>query len=117
MDSPGVIPFGDSVARVGVMSGKDAHKIKNPEKVAVRIIEFLMKKKGVLRRYYGVGASRENRKSRIENRRSRDKKDAYEIFEEIGRKKGYLVKGGEVDENRIAIKVIEDWQRGRIRLG
>ena len=97
MDSPGVIPFGDSGARVGVMSGKDAHKIKNPEKVAIKIIEFLIGK-GV--KIYGVGGS-----------------DAYEVFDDIGRKKGYLVKGGEIDENRVAIKVIEDWQRGRIRLG
>jgi len=116
MDSPGVIPFGDSGARVGVMSGKDAHKIKNPEKVAIKIIEFLMGKRGVLKRYYGVSASRENRNSKIENRGEGDMKDAHEVFEEIGKKRGYLVKGGEVDENRTAIKVIEDWQRGRIKL-
>jgi len=97
MDSPGVIPFGDSGARVGVMSGKDAHKIKNPEKVAIKIIEFLIGR-GV--KIYGVSGD-----------------DAYEVFDDIGRKKGYLVKGGEIDENRVAIKVIEDWQRGRIRLG
>jgi ribosome biogenesis GTPase A len=99
MDSPGVIPFGDSGARVGVMSGKDAHKIRNPEKVAIRIIEFLMKKRGVLKKYYEVSGE-----------------DAYEVLEGIGRKKGYLVKGGEVDENRTAIRIIEDWQRGRIKL-
>jgi ribosome biogenesis GTPase A len=98
MDSPGVIPFGDSGARVGVMSGKDAHKIKNPEKVAIRVIKFLMEK-NVLKKYYGVSGS-----------------DAYEVFDRIGRKKGFLVKGGEVDENRTAIRIIEDWQRGRIKL-
>ncbi len=98
MDSPGVIPFGDSGTRAGVMSGKDAHKIKNPEKVAIRIIEFLIKKDvGILRRCYGV-----------------DGDDAYDVFGAIGRKKGYLVKGGVVDENRTAIKVIDDWQKGRI---
>ena len=116
MDSPGVIPFGDSGARVGVMSGKDAHKIKNPEKVAIRIIEFLIGKKCVLKRYYGVDVLRENGKSKIGNRGNGKEKDAYEVFEEIGRKKGYLVKGGDVDENRTAVRIIEDWQRGRIRL-
>jgi len=100
MDSPGVIPFGDSGARVGVMSGKDAHKIKNPEKVAVKIIEFLMKKNmGLLKKYYGVSEG-----------------DAYDVFDAIGKEKGFLVKGGEVDENRTAIRIIEDWQRGRIKL-
>jgi len=97
MDSPGVIPFGDSKVQMGMTAAKDPHKIRNPEKVAIRIIEFLIKK-GV--KIYGVGGD-----------------DAYEVFEEIGRKKGYLVKGGEVNENRTAIKVLEDWQRGRIRLG
>jgi len=91
-----VIPFGDSKVQMGMTAAKDPHKIRNPEKVAIRIIEFLIKK-GV--KIYGVGGD-----------------DAYEVFEEIGRKKGYLVKGGEVDENRIAIKVIDDWQRGKINL-
>jgi len=27
-----------------------------------------------------------------------------------------LVKGGEIDENRVSIKVIDDWQKGRIKL-
>ena len=100
MDSPGVIPFGDRKVQIGMTAAKDPHKIKNPEKVAIRIIEFLMKKEGnLLKRYYKALGD-----------------DAYEVFEDIGRKMGYLVKGGEVDENRIAIKVIDDWQRGRINL-
>jgi ribosome biogenesis GTPase A len=101
MDSPGVIPFGDRKVQIGMTAAKDPHKIKNPEKVAIRIIEFLMKRdKRLLKKYYGA-----------------EGKDAYGVFEDIGRRKGYLVKGGEVDENRVAIKVIEDWQRGRVRLG
>jgi len=100
MDSPGVIPFGDRKVQVGMTASKDPHKIKNPERVAVRIIEFLMKKnKKLLKKYYRA-----------------EGKDAYEIFEDIGRKMGYLVKGGEVDENRIAIKIIDDWQKGKIKL-
>jgi hypothetical protein len=96
MDSPGVIPFGDRKVQIGMTAAKDPHRIKNPEKVAVRIIEHLIKR-GV--RIYSIKGD-----------------DAYEIFEEIGRKKGYLIKGGEVDENRISIKVIDDWQKGKISL-
>ncbi|MFH1522103.1 MAG: GTPase, partial [archaeon] len=100
MDSPGVIPFGDKNVQVGMTASKDPHKIKNPERVAIRIIEFLMKRDDeTLKNMYGAVGN-----------------DAYEIFEDIGRKKGLLVKGGEVDENRTAIKVIDDWQRGRIKL-
>ena len=96
MDSPGVIPFGDKKVQIGMTASKDPHKIRNPEKVAITIIEHLIKR-GV--KIYGI-----------------DGDDAYAVFEEIGRKKGYLVKGGEVDENRVSIKVIDDWQKGRISL-
>ena len=96
MDSPGVIPFGDGKVQMGMSSSKDPHKIRNPEKVAIRIIEHLIKR-GV--KIYGIVGD-----------------DAYEVFEEVGRKKGFLVKGGEVDENRTAVKIIDDWQKGRINL-
>ncbi|MEA3248123.1 MAG: GTPase [Nanoarchaeota archaeon] len=100
MDSPGVIPFGDRKVQIGMTASKDPHKIKNPEKVAIRIIEFLMKRDmKLLKKYYNARGG-----------------NAYEVFEDIGRKKGFLVKGGEVDENRIAIKVIDDWQKGKIKL-
>ncbi len=100
MDSPGVIPFGDRKVQIGMTAAKDPHKIKNPEKVALRIIDFMMKREGnLLKRYYGASG-----------------KDEYEAFEDIAMKKGFLVKGGEVDEHRTAIKVIDDWQRGRIKL-
>ena len=100
MDSPGVIPFGDRKIQVGMMSAKDPHKIKNPEKVAVRIVEYLDRKdKKILDKFYGVEGS-----------------ESYERFLEIGKCKGYLVKGGEIDENRTAIRIIEDWQQGKIKL-
>jgi len=100
MDSPGIIPFGDRKVQIGMTASKDPHKIRNPEKVAIRIIEFLMKKdKGLLKKYYKASGE-----------------TAYEVFEDIGHKMGYLVKGGGVDENRVSIKVIDDWQKGRIML-
>lgn len=37
------------------------------------------------------------------------------IFEELGRKKGMLLKGGFVDEDRVARQILRDWQEGRIR--
>ena len=100
MDSPGVIPFGDRKIQIGMAAAKDPHKIRNPEKVAVRIIEFLIKKdKTILKRLYGAEGT-----------------ENYEIFESIGKKKGFLIKGGEIDENRTAIKIIDDWQKGKIML-
>jgi ribosome biogenesis GTPase A len=100
MDSPGIIPYGDKKVQIGMTASKDPHKIRNPEKVAISIIELLMKKdKKLLEKYYKASGE-----------------TAYGVFEDIGHKMGYLIKGGEVDENRVAIKVIDDWQKGRIKL-
>ncbi|MCR4284453.1 MAG: 50S ribosome-binding GTPase [archaeon] len=101
MDSPGVIPFGDRKVQVGMSSAKDPHRIRNPEKVALRVVEFLDERNdGTLGRFYGV-----------------DKKlKGYDLFLAIGKKMGYLVKGGEIDEHRTAIKILIDWQQGKISL-
>lgn len=101
MDSPGVIPFGDRKVQIGMTASKDPHKIRNPEKVALRVIEFLDEKDPkILENFYGVDSGN----------------SGYDRFLDIGLKKGFLVKGGEVDENRVAVKVIDDWQKGRIML-
>jgi len=101
MDSPGVIPFGDKGVQVGMSASKDPHKIKSPEKVAMRVIEFLDKRKDwTLANFYSV-----------------DKRlEGYDLFLAIGKKKGYLVRGGEIDENRTAIRILSDWQTGKIGL-
>ncbi len=101
MDSPGVIPAGDDKIKIGLTASKDPHKIRNPEKIAAKIIEFLMMKNiKVLERYYGVSTNKEM--------------TDYDIFLAIGKKKGFLVKGANIDEDRTAIRIIDDWQRGRI---
>jgi len=38
------------------------------------------------------------------------------LIEELGRKKGFLGKGGVVDEDRTARLVLRDWQEGKIRV-
>lgn len=98
-DSPGVIPYDDSASKAGFVSAKDPHKLKNPERVAMKIIEYLAKRGPFIRRFYGVNLNSD-----------------YDNFLAIGKKKGYLLKGGEIDERRTAIKIIEDWQRGKISL-
>ncbi len=126
MDSPGVIPAGDDKIKIGLTASKDPHKIRNPEKVALKIVEFLMKKDvGILERHYGLGGrwSASNRHDPAdpvvggrEGKKDKEKIDPYYVFLAIGRKKGFLVKGGVVDEDRCAIRIIDDWQRGRISL-
>jgi len=42
--------------------------------------------------------------------------EPYDIFMEIGKKRGFLARGGVVDERRTAITIVRDWQRGKLRL-
>ena len=119
MDSPGVIPFGDRKVRIGMTASKDPHKIRNPENVAINIIEYLEKKgENILERFYGVDVSQDDGGQKTEDgeKEGKGKMNAYDLFEAIGKKKGFLVKGGEVDENRTAIRIIDDWQKGKIKL-
>jgi ribosome biogenesis GTPase A len=100
MDSPGVIPAEDSAVAVGITSSKDPNKMKHPEKTAIKIIEFLNKKnKKILQNLYDTSG-----------------KNDYDLFLKIGQKKGLLLKGGEIDERRTAIKIIDDWQSGKISM-
>ena len=101
MDSPGVIPMSDSNAKTGITSSKDPHKLKDPILVALRIISFLRKKGNILEEFYD-----------LDNNSGTDQ----EIFEAVAEKKKFKVKGGNIDENRTAIKIIEDWQRGKIKV-
>ena len=38
------------------------------------------------------------------------------LIEKLGRKKGFLRKGGLVDEDRTAKFIIKNWQEGKIRI-
>jgi len=103
-DTPGVIPIeeGDEV-RKAIIGALSPQQIKNLDVVAEKIIElFLPDKKGLIEKFYGV---------RIKNEKPR------EILEMIGKEKNYFMKGGVVDLNRTCVKVINDWQKGKILLG
>lgn len=102
LDSPGVVPFDDSELMLGIMGAKNIEKIRNVEKVALGIIKMLLNyDKNVLENCYEIKIS--------------DNED-FNIFEEIGKKKGFLLKGGVIDERRAALLVVKDWQRGKLRL-
>ena len=38
----------------------------------------------------------------------------YELLEEIGRKRGCLVKGGEIDYNKVSNIVLDEFRSGKI---
>ncbi len=101
MDSPGVIPIGkNDEMRLSLIGSKNPEKIKNLELVAYKIIDLLPNKNRILE-YYEIKEKAE---------------DNEEIIRLIGVKKGFIKKHGEIEENRVAIQIIRDWQRGNLRL-
>ncbi len=103
VDSPGVIPMREGEATLGILGAKSAEQIRNREKVAIGIINlFIHNNKKALEEYYGLDLNLIG--------------DPYEILLMIGRKKGHLIKGGVVDENRTATHIIRDWQSGKLKL-
>lgn len=98
IDSPGVIPFEDGNVKLGLIGAKNPEKLKNPLIVAIKIIRLMDGQGKQLAEYYNVG----------------NEKKEEDLIEKIGRKKGFLMKGGEVDLSKTAISIIRDWQNGKI---
>ncbi len=102
LDSPGVIQMEDSERGLGVLGAKSIEKIKNVEKIAFEIIQKLV----------------DHDKTILENcyKLSINKEDYGVILEKIGKKKGFLLKGGVVDERRAALLIVKDWHEGKLRI-
>ncbi|MCL5018494.1 MAG: 50S ribosome-binding GTPase [Candidatus Pacearchaeota archaeon] len=103
IDSPGVIPRKEySSSSISAMSkhtklgARSSSQVKYPE-IAVSAImkEFPL----LLEKFYNIDAEG----------------DAEILIEEFGRKRGFLKKGNEVNEDKTAREILKDWQEGRIR--
>ena len=103
LDSPGVVPWSDDEVILGIMGAKHPERLKDPEAVVIKIIKFFLD--------YGKKNLEEFYKVDIEG-----KIDEYDILLEIGRARGFLLKGNRVDENRTIFQIIRDWRDGKLRL-
>jgi len=103
IDSPGVIPLAkDDPVRYGLIGAKDVERLKNPQLVSDAIIQlFLQNNKESFQNFYGITIKDENLEI---------------IMQQIGNKKGFLIKGGNIDEHRTASLIVRDWQEGRIQI-
>ncbi len=101
LDSPGVIPFEDKEERLAVIGAKNPEKLKNPERVALHLVrDLIIKNKSSLEKSYGI---------KIE-----DNTEEYDIIVQIGKKRGFLVRGGGIDFKKTCLSLIRDWQRGKV---
>jgi len=104
IDTPGIIPSKEKIgdpekhnvkhAQIGAITWD---KTRNPDLVVLRLTEEYP---GVLEKHYKIDA----------------KGDSELLIEELGRKLNYLKKGNLIDENRVAKKILKDWQEGKIRI-
>lgn len=103
LDSPGVIPYEDKSMNLVLIGSKSPDKISNPDRAALNIIQmFISKDKKRLEEFYNIDIP--------------PAEDHSDILIKIGKRRGFLKKGGEVDETKTAIVIIRDWQKGKLRL-
>ncbi len=101
IDSPGIIPVKKTdETRLALIGSRNVEKLKNPELVAHEIIE-LFENKNKIYNFYKLTTK---------------PKTPEGIIEEIGKKRKYLKKGGEINIPRVAIQLIKDWQSGKLKL-
>ena len=103
LDSPGVVPFADKEAKLALIAAKNPEKLRWPTKVAAEIVKlFETQNKELFEKYVGFKIT--------------EGMEPEEILEKYGRRRGFLSKGGIVDETKSAITLIRDWQKGKLRL-
>lgn len=104
LDTPGVLwpkfddpAVGDKLSFIG--SVKD--EVVDAETMAVRLIEVLARDyRDLLLERYKLG--------------SVDGLETYEILELIGRKRGMLISGGEIDTQRAAVTLLDEYRAGKL---
>lgn len=102
LDSPGVIPSDEysmtseeKIAQHVKVGGRSYSQIKNPE---LALNEIVKSNKEDLEKFYKIKFN-----------------NAEDLIEKIGRKKGFLKKGNEVNSDKAARAVLKDWQLGNIK--
>jgi len=104
LDSPGVIPNKEyssiktkAITKHVKVGGRSFSQVKNPELV---ISEFMKEYPNLLEKHYKIPA----------------KGNSEILLEKLGRKKNFLKKGGEINEDKTARFILKEWQEGKIAL-
>jgi ribosome biogenesis GTPase A len=101
LDTPGVIPerlyssLDERVTTDAIFGARTFSDVKNPEDAVYKILNLEGKK---LEDFYGIESEG----------------DAEIFIDKVGRKKGFLKKGGEIDVDRTARQILRDWQEGKM---
>lgn len=104
LDTPGVIPNSDystskseTIAKHAKVGARTYDKVKDPSFVVHTLMQKYSKQ---LETFYNIQSNG----------------DSEILIEELGKKKGLLLKGGKTDSDRAARVILKDWQSGKIRI-
>ncbi len=104
LDSPGVIADAEysmddhkKIVHQTKVGARSYNRVKDPDMV---LQGLLNQYEGMFQKYYKI---------------SEDAKDSDDFLEVLGRRRGFLKKGNNVDLDRTARLVLRDWQEGDIR--
>jgi ribosome biogenesis GTPase A len=102
LDSPGIITGGEEnsideriVKRQTEIGAKDYNKAKYPDLI---LNEIMIEEPRIFDEFYNVKSNG----------------DVEVLIEELGKKWNFLKKGGEIDSDRVARRILRDWQEGKI---
>lgn len=103
-DTPGVIPESEyshtkeeAIKKHAKIGARTSNTIRDPEIVVFELMKSFSKQ---IEKFYNIEAEG----------------NSEVLIEKLGRKKGFLRKGGVVDEHRTSRLIIQDWQEGKIRI-
>ncbi|MFH1447255.1 MAG: GTPase [Candidatus Micrarchaeota archaeon] len=100
-DTPGVIDFKTTNNELAIKGAVDIDKLKDPESVAISIIERFQKAgNSSLEGYYAIPHT----------------EDGFEILSAIASRRGLLLRGGELNTFEAARVLIREFQKGRFTL-
>lgn len=104
LDSPGVIPDNkysnfdkEKIAKHAKVGARDFSKVKDPE---MAVFEIMKDYSENVEQFYGIKADG----------------DSETLIEELGKKKGFMKKGGKVNEDKTSRLILKDWQSGDIKV-
>ncbi len=104
LDSPGIIPEKEyssqdreKISAHAKLGARSYSQVKEPELVVVNIMKSYP---NLLEKFYKIES----------------KGDPEVLLEELGKRKGFLKKKGEVNEDATARLILKDWQEGKIKL-
>lgn len=103
IDTPGIIPEQEysqtekqKIAQHTIVGGRSYTQVRDPEIVVQNIIK---KFPGILEKHYKIKTN----------------SDSEVLIEELGKKKGFLKKANQVNEDQTARFILKEWQKGRIK--